>query len=74
MQLEKRIERSDGAVALCVFRREDGRYQFRIDTLRPADDECHAYWLEGYPLSGLYCSVQEAEAAGIAGVEWQSAP
>ena len=71
--LERRIEADNGEAVICVFRREDNSYQFRIDRLRPADDECLAYWVEGHPLSGLYRTADEAETAARASPEWSNA-
>jgi hypothetical protein len=71
--LEKRVEADNGELAFSILRREDNSYQFRIDRLRPADDECLAYWVEGYPLSGLYPTADQAEAAARDSTEWSAA-
>jgi hypothetical protein len=68
--LEKRVEADSGEVAFSIFRRKDNSYQFRTDRLRPADDEYLAYWVEGYPLSGLYRTAAEAETAARNSPEW----
>jgi len=73
MILKKRIEGDDGKVAICIFLRDDDSCQFRIDRLRPEDAETLAYWVEGYPLSGLYPTVDEAEAAARVGLNWNVA-
>lgn len=49
----------DGARRLCIFGREDGRYQFREDRLT-AEPDSLPYWREGYPFSGLYSSSRAA--------------
>lgn len=71
--LEKRVEAESGKVAFAILRRTDNLYQFRIDRLRPAMDDCEAYWIEGYQLSGLYQTAGEAETAVRASVEWRDA-
>lgn len=70
MHLEKRIEGEDRKIAICVLRRSDGFYQYRLDWLRPEDDECLAYWVEGYPLSGLHQTAEEAETAARVHPKW----
>ncbi len=49
---------------MCLFGREDGLFQYRIDDFILDDEEYVSYWREGYPLSGLFLSVAEAEHAG----------
>jgi hypothetical protein len=73
MHLEKRIESEKGEVAICIFRRDDGFYQYRMDSLRPEDAECLAFWVEGYPLSGLHQTAEEAEATARASPAWLDA-
>lgn len=68
--LERRIEADSGEIAISVFRREDNSFQFRIDRLRHDDEECCAYWVNGYPMSGLYGSADEAERAARESPDW----
>jgi hypothetical protein len=68
--LEKRIEADSGDLAINIFRREDNSYQFRIDRLRHDAEENCAYWVNGYPMSGLYGTADEAERAARERPEW----
>jgi hypothetical protein len=49
-----------GARRFFVFRRQDGLFQGREDHLD--EDDGYTYWSEGYPMSGLYGSLDEAFA------------
>jgi hypothetical protein len=44
-----------GERRLCIFRREDGLFQYREDQLSD-DEDFGLLWREGYPLSGLFGS------------------
>jgi hypothetical protein len=44
---------------LCVFRRQDGLYQYREDA-QSDDEDFGLLWREGYPLSGLFGSLADA--------------
>lgn len=73
MFLERRFEAKDGTLALNVFRRTDDLYEFRLDRFRPPIEGRDAYWAEGFPLSGLYQTADEAESAARATAEWRAA-
>jgi hypothetical protein len=50
---------ADGSRRLCIFQRLDGLYQHREDS-QSAEQDALPYWREGYPLSGLYGSLNDA--------------
>jgi hypothetical protein len=50
-----------GGRRLCIFRRQDGLFQYREDHLFD-DDDFGLIWREGYPLSGLFGSLARAAA------------
>jgi hypothetical protein len=58
--LLKRIEGANGTRALNIIARDDGFYVYREDRIYE-DEEVYPYWIEGYPLSGLFVSAEEAE-------------
>lgn len=60
MQLLNTLIAPDGARRLCLFRREDGLFQYRFDRLIIDDEDFEPYWRNGYPLSGLFESTDEA--------------
>jgi hypothetical protein len=55
---------TDQRTRLCLFSRYDGLFQYQIDRLIDEDDEFEAHWREGYPLSGLFVTLEEAVKAG----------
>ncbi len=68
---------TDQQSRLCLLRREDGLFQYRLDHLISDDEDFEPYWREGYPLSRLYATTSQAlsaaaeEFGGQFGDGWQ---
>jgi len=67
--LVKRIEGANGTRALNIIARDDGLYVYREDRIYE-DEEVYPYWVEVYPLSGLFASAEEAEEDARQAIEW----
>ncbi len=57
--------------AIRFFKRDDGLYQWREDYIYE-DDEVEAHWITGYPLSGVYASLEAAKADAEGSTIWLS--
>ena len=55
------LDSLDGLRRVSLVHRDDGLFQYRIDRLVEYEDT-HPYWVDGYPLSGLFPSRDEALA------------
>jgi hypothetical protein len=64
LRLIQSLMATDQRTRLCLLSRDDGLFQYRIDRLIDEDDEFEAHWRKGYPLSGLFITLEEAVKAG----------
>lgn len=63
------ITRDDGRVRLTVHQRDDGCFLYTEDSFEAWDD-APAMWVEGYPPSGLFASMEQAEEEAKAIIPW----
>jgi hypothetical protein len=67
----REIARSDGKARLYIFERDDGLYEFRVETEH--DDEGDIYWAPTH-MSGLYETLKEAEQDAVTTIPWLRRP
>jgi len=67
--IAKQIVSPDRKRRLTICHRDDGLFFYREDTFEEWDDAPHV-WLEGYPPSGLFSSVNEAETEARSTIHW----